>query len=168
MAKMTASSDSFMVRYSPRHTIPMVANRYLTVPLHPLRPKIAHMWDNRSKNELWWRVNINVELGSYKRVVRSWAARRARSAFRQALEHHGLDPLGRPLPCPLDTEQADPLLGTMEVFVREGFLNQNFHDIQNDANYLLQCILNRRKVRQQKHKEQTAMEKSGQQKAEKP
>jgi hypothetical protein len=120
------------------------------------------MWENRSKNELWWRVNINVELGNYKRVVRSWAARRARSAFRQALAHHGLDPLGHPLPSIPDTEQPDPLLGTMEVFVREGFLNQRYDVLQNDANYLMLSIFNRRKVRQQKHKEQKAREKSGQ------
>lgn len=165
MARMTATSDNFMVRFNPKHTIPTVASRYLTVPGHPIRPKIAHMWDNRSKNELWWRVNINVELGNYKRVVRSWAARRARSAFRQALAHHGLDPLGHPLSSIPDTEQPDPLLGSMEVFVREGLLNQRFDVLQNDANYLILSILNRRKLRNQKHKEQQVREKSGQKKA---
>ncbi|KAJ5733066.1 hypothetical protein N7533_013513 [Penicillium manginii] len=154
MAKVTATSDNFMVRFNPVHTIPMVASRYLTAPGHPLRPKIAHMWNNRSKNELWWRVNINVELGSYKRVVRSWAARRTRSAFQQALAHHGLDPLGHPLPSIPDSERPDPLLGSMEVFVRKGFLDQKFGVIQDDANYLLQVILNKRKLREQKLKEQ--------------
>ncbi|KAJ5241933.1 uncharacterized protein N7469_000260 [Penicillium citrinum] len=148
-SRLSASSVNFIVRYNPRHTIPVVASRYLTSPGHPLRPKISHMWDNRSKDELWWRVNINLQLSQYKRVVRSWAARRARLAFRQALAHHGLDITGHPLPSNSHTP-PDPLLGSMEVFVQSASLTHKFDVIQEDANYLLQVILNRKKLREQK------------------
>lgn len=148
-SRLTASSVNFMVRYNPRHTIPVIASRYLTSPGHPLRPKISHTWDERSKNELWWRVNINLELGNYKRVVRSWAARRARIAFKGAFAHHGLDPLGHPLPSNSDTQQQEALLGSLEVFVRPQSLTQDFKVIQDDAKYLLQVILNRKKLREQ-------------------
>ncbi|OQE17889.1 hypothetical protein PENSTE_c019G01816 [Penicillium steckii] len=153
-SRLNASSVNFLVRYNPRHTIPTIASRYLTAPGHPLRPKISHMWDIRSKDELWWRVNIDLQLSRYKRVIRSWAARRARLAFTQALAHHGLDTTGHPLPSASNTP-PDPLLGSMEIFVLPPSLTHKVDVLQEDANYLLQVILNRKKLREQRAEAET-------------
>jgi hypothetical protein len=72
-----------------------IAARYTTAEMHPLRPKILHMYANRDPNTLWWRVIANN--WPLKRVVRSWSARRARAAFQEALRLRGFQPDGRPL-----------------------------------------------------------------------
>ncbi|KAJ5110141.1 hypothetical protein N7532_002786 [Penicillium argentinense] len=154
--KVYATSANFIVRYRAIHSTPVVASRYLTASNHPIRPKIAHMYDHREKDHLWWRVNINMQIQHVTRVVRSWAARRTRVAFLQALKNNGLDHLGKVLPEAKSWQQ--PLIGTMEVVVREYSLTSNFETIQQDANSLLQNIL---KLKHQKESLKQSSPKKG-------
>lgn len=133
------SSKSILLRYNPKHVYPPVAMRYLASPLHPLQPKIAHMWKHRDRNTLWSRVAIHA-LSAFKRVVRAWSARRGRVAFQEALKLQGFDKLGVPLPnaVPGRTRQ---LKGTMEIVIFPSSVKQPHEAFQRDMNRLLEDLL---------------------------
>ena len=141
---LSASSAGLQIRFNPQHTLPPVARRYLNSPVHPIRPKIAHMWNNRDRNTLWWRVSTS-QLQSFKRVVRSWCARRTRIAFKEALKHHSFDSLGAPLST-TDFKQQDALIGTLELIIRPSLVNQSHESLQRDTNHLLAKILKKRAI----------------------
>ncbi|KAJ5887477.1 hypothetical protein N7495_007518 [Penicillium taxi] len=136
---MTAGSAALVVRYSPTHIIPPVAQRYLTSPVHPIGPKIAYMYANRDRKTLWWRVSVS-PLHQFKRVVRSWCARRVRIAFESALNKRGIDKLGHPLPSDAPRRKQS-LIGSLEVIARPPCVQQSFTDLQKDADRLLGDIL---------------------------
>ncbi|KAJ5699056.1 hypothetical protein N7462_001061 [Penicillium macrosclerotiorum] len=140
--KLIASSPNLIFRYNHKQVIPPVASRYLGSPVHPIHPKIAYMYEHRDKNTLWWRVSV-AQLIQYKRVVRSWCARRVRIAVKQALQRHGYDQLGSPLSTSPLAGQAT-LTGSLEVIIRQKVVTQNFETVQNDANDLLTDILAQR------------------------
>ncbi|PLN86069.1 hypothetical protein BDW42DRAFT_159199 [Aspergillus taichungensis] len=131
---------SFILRYSFKTLIPPVAKRYLDFPVHPLRPKIQHMYDNRDPETLWWRVSLH-QLGQHKRVVRSWGARRARVAFRETLKQHGFDEAGKRLE-PGTTQYGcmdspnGGLKGSLEVIVRVESIDEPFAEVQSDMHSL--------------------------------
>lgn len=135
--KAAASSTNLLLRYQASPIIPPVARRYLGSPVHPLRPKIAHMYEHRDPNTLWWRVSVS-QLTQFKRVVRSWCARRARTAFEQALKQQGLDRLGRPLS---SNPSKQALTGSLDVIVRPASIPQSFETVQRDAHNLLESML---------------------------
>ncbi|GAQ45684.1 hypothetical protein ABZX51_007187 [Aspergillus tubingensis] len=94
--KTLRSHKSFIMRYFPNYKPSHVASRYLNADVHPLQPKITHMYATRDKSTLWWMVNPSHLMSvRMKRVVRSWCSRRARMAFRLALKDHGFDADGR-------------------------------------------------------------------------
>ncbi|KAF7184270.1 hypothetical protein CNMCM7691_004956 [Aspergillus felis] len=119
--KLVKGTSQFYMRYNPKTVLPPVANRYILSETHPIRPKIQHMYANRDPNTLWWRVNPQ-PLQSFKRVVRSWATRRVRLAFRQALTAQGFDVEGRRLVSETAGSAAmrspkDGLQGSLEIAV---------------------------------------------------
>lgn len=132
-----AASTNLLLRYHAKPIIPPVARRYLGSPVHPLRPKIAHMYEHRDPNTLWWRVSVS-QLTPFKRVVRSWCARRARAAFKQALKQQGLDRSGRPLS---SNPSKQALTGSLDVIVRPASISQSFETVQRDAHDLLEGML---------------------------
>jgi hypothetical protein len=88
-------TPQFVLRYHPECLMTPIAARYVQIEMHPLRPKILHLYGNKDPNTLWWRVSTgHLPL---RRVVRSWIARRARAAFREALRVRGFQSDGRPL-----------------------------------------------------------------------
>lgn len=133
------SSKNMLFLFSPVNQIPPVAARYLATPCHPIHPKVAYMCANRDRNTLWWRVNIG-HLQLFKRVVRSWCARRARIAFQEALQKRGLDKLGRPFPSDA-SKQARGLTGSLELCLRPDTRDQSFKSLQNDALRFLDEVL---------------------------
>lgn len=138
----STSPSGLLLRYCPENTIPPIAQRYLASPVHPIRPKISHICANRDPNTLWWRVSVS-PLGDFKRVVRSWSARRGRMAFRQALKNQGYDELGKPLPdSPISREY--PFTGSMELSMRPSSLNKPLEVIQKETDRLLAHILKMR------------------------
>lgn len=139
VTKFVGTVSGFVVRYWPKCNTPPVAARYLKSPSHPIRPKIMHLCAHRDKETLWWRVSVS-QLQQSKRVVRSWAARRVRIAFEQALKQQGLDKLGKPIvsDSPL---QAKHLKGTMEIYIQAPCITQDFESIQKDANHLISSLL---------------------------
>ncbi|CAG8018735.1 unnamed protein product [Penicillium salamii] len=133
MNKFVGTTDTFVVRYWTKNNIPPVAARYLGAPIHPIRPKIVHMLAHRDKNTLWWRVSVN-KLLPYKRVVRSWCARRVRIAFEEALRQQGLDRLGKRIP---ESSAQKNLTGSMEIYIQVPCVVQSFEDIRKDANKVM-------------------------------
>lgn len=135
----TIVSKNMLLRYSPKNHIPPVAARYLAAPLHPIYPKISHMWAQRDRSILWWRVNTQ-QLRPFKRVVRSWCARRARIAFQEALHTRGLDKLGRPISSEA-SNQTQGLKGSLEVILRPETRDLSFESLQQDALGHLDSVL---------------------------
>ncbi|KAJ5437840.1 uncharacterized protein N7458_008838 [Penicillium daleae] len=140
--KFLASSGNLLVRYTSEPMIPPVAQRYMNSPVHPIRPKIAYMYEHRDPNTLWWRVSVS-QLNQFKRTVRSWCARRARLAFQEALRRQGFDKLGRPLTPPVSMDKQ-ALLGSLDVTIRPSSVYHSFEAVQKDADFLLKGILKQR------------------------
>lgn len=148
--KFIASSSNLLFRYASEPVIPPVAQRYLGSPVHPIRPKIAYLYEHRDPNTLWWRVSVS-HLNQFKRTIRSWCARRARIAFQEALKRQGFDKLGRPLSLSSSIgKQA--LLGSLDITIRPACVNQSFEAVQKDADFLLQGILKQRERRSERAK----------------
>jgi len=142
--KLIASTNLYSIRYDPRALVPPVAKRYLGAPFHPIRPKVAHMYDTRDQNTLWWRVAI-YPLQQYRRVVRSWSARRTRLAFEQALEARGFDREGRRvMDNARDTgkkKTSGNLTGSFEILVREATIKEQYPTIQKEMSLALDALL---------------------------
>ncbi|KAJ5787805.1 hypothetical protein N7457_002795 [Penicillium paradoxum] len=138
-SKFVETTGNFVVRYWPKCNTPPVAARYLNASSHPIRPKIIHLCGHRDKETLWWRVSVT-QLQQSKRVIRSWAARRVRIAFEQALKQQGLDKLGKALVSDPPLQQND-LKGTMEVYIQKPCIAQDFEAIQKDASHSISSLL---------------------------
>jgi hypothetical protein len=132
--KYVGTASGFLVRYWARHNVPPIASRYIGTPFHPIRPKILHMCAHRSKDTLWWRVSVG-QINANKRVVRSWCARRVRTAFEQAFKQQGLDTLGQPLSS--SSLRKSNLTGSMEVYIQSPCISLSFEEIQKDANQIM-------------------------------
>ncbi|KAJ6095306.1 hypothetical protein N7486_006052 [Penicillium sp. IBT 16267x] len=154
MKWLNTSSAGMTLRYCPQNIIPPIAQRYLGSPTHPIRPKIAHMWETRDPNTLWWRVSV-APIGHLKRVVRSWCARRTRIAFQQALRNQGYDELGVPLQ-DFPTPQKHNLTGSLELVLRPACVNLDFKVVQSDADNLLRKMLKQRSMHFERTAQKTA------------
>ncbi|KAL5366005.1 hypothetical protein BJX96DRAFT_160138 [Aspergillus floccosus] len=158
--KIIASTKQFTLRYVQKHVIPPVAARYLGSHIHPIRPKIHHLYANRDRDTLWWRVSIK-QIQSYKRVVRSWSARRAKIAFRQALKERGFDAEGRRLQLEPgnDTPQNAPegkednLTGSLEIIVHPQSILESYSTVQSDMHSLVNSLMNKKLTASSNHKE---------------
>ncbi|KAL5341466.1 hypothetical protein BJX70DRAFT_358859 [Aspergillus crustosus] len=91
--KTLGTNKQLMLQFSPDHITPPYAFRYLLQQTVPVRPKIEYMCENRDRNALWWRVSMK-EIVPFKRVVRSWLARRVRRAFEEELKERDYDAQG--------------------------------------------------------------------------
>ncbi|KAJ5263268.1 hypothetical protein N7478_010873 [Penicillium angulare] len=142
MKWLNSSSPGLVLRYTTEYVLSPIGKRYLGSADHPIRPKIAYMYENRERNTLWWRVSTS-KIGDFKRVVRSWCARRARIAFREALKNQGYDELGIPLP---DSPKAQTrrLTGSLEILFHPKCVNQSSETLQRDTDRCLEEILQRR------------------------
>ncbi|KAI9933854.1 hypothetical protein ASPWEDRAFT_103407 [Aspergillus wentii DTO 134E9] len=156
--KLNTSTSQFLMRYTGKNPLPPVAARYVAAHSHPIRPKIVHMYANRDPNTLWWRVSVNPLQSSFKRVVRSWGARRARTAFMQALKARGFDREGRRV-VHNTTEpgtKADVdfnLRGSLEISVRPQCIKEGYAAVQQEINFLLDDLLQQLKNNQTKLQE---------------
>ncbi|KAL1993747.1 hypothetical protein VTN49DRAFT_2416 [Thermomyces lanuginosus] len=88
-------TELYAARYHNKCLMSPYTERYVLYPT-PLRAKF--LWEHRHRdfNTLWWRVEVGHL--PFKKVVRTWIARRMRQAFRTALYQQGFDAQGRPLP----------------------------------------------------------------------
>ncbi|RAK96906.1 uncharacterized protein BO80DRAFT_312979, partial [Aspergillus ibericus CBS 121593] len=134
------------LRYYPVNKPSHVALRYLTADVHPLQPKIAHMYATRDKDMLWWMINPSYLMSTkMKRVVRSWCSRRARMAFQLALKEHGYDTHGRRTgEKSLDAgkEQKD-LKGRVELVLHADIIRAQFEDLQKEMNAGVDALIDR-------------------------
>ncbi|KAJ5325856.1 hypothetical protein N7541_011307 [Penicillium brevicompactum] len=138
MSVFTGSTQNIVVRYWVKQITPPVASRYISAHIHPIRPKVVHMSAHRPKDTLWWRVSVNKILPE-RRVVRSWCARRVRTAFAQAMRQHGFDEVGRLLPG--SSEGQGNLTGTLEIFIHPPCVVQSYEVVQKDASQLLSEVM---------------------------
>ncbi|GIK06227.1 hypothetical protein Aspvir_001871 [Aspergillus viridinutans] len=143
--KLIKGTSQFYMRYNPKTVIPPVANRYILSETHPIRPKIQHLYANRDPSTLWWRVNPQ-PLQSFKRVVRSWATRRVRLAFRQALAAQGFDVEGRRLVSETSGPGAmrspkEGLQGSLEIAVLPQSVKVGYDTVRKEMDYLLRTLL---------------------------
>lgn len=139
--KIVTATSQFTLRYNPHQVPSPTALLYMTSPSNPLRPKITHMYATRDRNTLWWRVSVN-QL-SFKKVVRSWCARRVRAAFRQALLDRGFDGEGRKI---VQDAEGGPkvetgLKGTAEIIVHPASIKAEHADVQKEINSLVDTLL---------------------------
>ncbi|KAL4898803.1 hypothetical protein BDV59DRAFT_167558 [Aspergillus ambiguus] len=149
--KIIASTKQFTLRYVQKHVIPPVAARYLGSHIHPIRPKIHHLYASRDRDSLWWRVSVK-QIQQYKRVVRSWSARRAKIAFRQALQDRGFDAEGRRLPLESGSHTTGDmpegnegnLTGSLEIVVHPQSILESYSVIQSDMHSLLDSLVEKR------------------------
>ncbi|PWY90478.1 hypothetical protein BO94DRAFT_26255 [Aspergillus sclerotioniger CBS 115572] len=140
------NTKSLVLRYSPVNKPSHVAMRYLSAEVHPLRPKIAHMYATRDKDTLWWMVNPSYLMSSkMKRLVRSWCSRRARTAFRQALKEHGFDTDGRRIRDePLDSrDRGKDLKGNVELLLHAEIMRMRFEDIRKEMSAGVGALVDR-------------------------
>ncbi|EAW08854.1 uncharacterized protein ACLA_097960 [Aspergillus clavatus NRRL 1] len=160
--KLLKTTNYFVMRYVPQTKIPPVAARYLGSNTNPIRVKVQDMYTHRNPETLWWRVSLQ-PLQSFKRVVRSWGARRARLAFRQALAARGFDPEGRRLVSQAqgsETEQQSlqGLKGSLEFIVRPQSVKDEYAAVRKEMDYLLHTLLTHLRAGERQAKSRTRKE----------
>ena len=127
----------FSCHYAPGNYLPPIATRNLLPGAHqPLAPKIRDLYKDRERETLWWSVTIYMLPSSTKRAVRSWAARRVRQAFRQALWERGFDEAGKKLV--LDgagnvVDRRKCLEGTMELRILQKLILAKYTSVMYEA-----------------------------------
>ncbi|PGH34109.1 hypothetical protein GX50_03072 [[Emmonsia] crescens] len=146
----------FIVHYTPQNTPTVRAKKFSNdkhVNLYALRPKIEYMWATREKGNLWWSASTHGDITSEKSVIRSWCARRVRTAFRDALKERGYDKTGRRIP---DIEQQEQeqqqqqdgkslsqlevLKGTLEIHFRLAVKAAKYTDLVREAGVIVERI----------------------------
>ncbi|KAL2368016.1 hypothetical protein BDBG_06891 [Blastomyces gilchristii SLH14081] len=148
----------FTVRYTPQNIPTSRAKKFscdLFINLYALRPKIDYMWATRDKRQLWWSASAQSDIASEKSVIRSWCARRVRTAFRDALRERGYDKTGRRIPDIEQREQQKPqprqqagqppsrleaLEGTLEIHFRLAVKAAKYTDIVREAGVVIERI----------------------------
>ncbi|KAL4904677.1 hypothetical protein BDW74DRAFT_154367 [Aspergillus multicolor] len=142
----TSVTKSFIARFSPESRIQPFALRYLAAKTNPITPKIEHMCNVRDRNTLWWRVTI-VDMVSYKSVVRSWAARRARAAFKEELKARGFDSEGRRLASETSGSAATSLgfsgnmTGTLNMDIQPAILTTTFPALLKEMKFTVDALI---------------------------
>ena len=131
------------LRYCPQNVPSSIASRYLGQIHNPVLPKIAHMYQHRDRTTLWWSISSN-RLLDYKRVVRSWSARRVKTAFRESLRRRGFDDQGREVV--LDSlgkvvQTTQGCTGTLELFVLPRVIKESFEEIQKVADEAVDTLI---------------------------
>ena len=84
----------FTVQYFSRHFLWYGTANILSDPAHPLYIATLRRSKTADRSGLWWTAAGTFAVGK-KRVVRSWAARRLRNAFVEALANRGFDRDGK-------------------------------------------------------------------------
>ncbi|KAG5293183.1 hypothetical protein I7I50_03505 [Histoplasma capsulatum G186AR] len=143
----------FAVRYTPENTPTLRAKRFSNdshINLYALRPKIEYMWAMREKGCLWWSASTHGDITSERSVIRSWCARRVRTAFRDALKERGYDKTGRRIQAIKQHEQQiqdgrplsqlEALKGTLEINFRLAVKAAEYTDIVREAGILIDGI----------------------------
>ncbi|KAK2761632.1 hypothetical protein FQN54_001460 [Arachnomyces sp. PD_36] len=142
--KILQRNHLFAVRYNPLNVPPPIALRYLTKRNNPIYPKIAHMYQTRDPNTLWWSVS-SIDMLSEKKVVRSWCCRRVREAFREALERKGFDREGRRVVPDADEGTIIAVKdqkGTLILNPRPEMKKASYEEIQELADKALDLLVN--------------------------
>ncbi|KAL3460640.1 hypothetical protein BJX64DRAFT_262738 [Aspergillus heterothallicus] len=148
--RQIAVTKQLKLKIDSIQVIPNFASRYLSQPTNPIRPKILWLTENRDPNTLWWRIST-AELTGYKRVVRSWHGRRARTAFQKELKNRGFDAQGRKLVTDTQGSAKEPggnLKGSAVVVVRPGCLEGNYFSMQRDMKTLVDAMMEEQVVMQ--------------------
>ncbi|OJD24993.1 hypothetical protein ACJ73_03639 [Blastomyces percursus] len=148
----------FSVSYTPENRPTWRAKKLscdLFVNMYAVQPKIDYMWATREKGQLWWSASAQSDIASERSVIRSWCARRVRTAFRDALRERGYDKTGRRIP---DTEQRErqkpqqrrqagqppsrleALEGTLEIHFRLAVKAAKYTDIVREAGAVIEMI----------------------------
>ncbi|OJD18062.1 hypothetical protein AJ78_01892 [Emergomyces pasteurianus Ep9510] len=142
----------FVVHYTCENIPTQRAKKFSNdkhVNLYALRPKIEHMWATREKGNLWWSASTHGDITSEKSVIRSWCARRVRTAFTDALNERGYDRTGRRLP---DIEwqesqrdakppsRLEALKGTLEINFRLAVKAAKYTDLVREAGLIVERI----------------------------
>ncbi|EAS29929.3 uncharacterized protein CIMG_08675 [Coccidioides immitis RS] len=136
----------FHIFYSPENLIPYIAARYLNDFDHPIRPKVVHMYQTRERGILWWTVVDGYLVSSLKPVVRSWCARRVRTAFEAVLKERGYNTEGKKLIRDSQghvTGAEKALKGTMEIRMVEPVMKAGYEKIVEQARLLVDHLENK-------------------------
>lgn len=108
----------------------------LQTPMHPLRERAQRRWDTRT-DPLWWSAIAHKNVGM-KRTPRSWAARRVRLAFTNALRRQGYARDGSPIE---ESGHQSPLRGTLQLAADPGALKATTEQIETEADMVVQSII---------------------------
>ncbi|KAL4977882.1 hypothetical protein BDW66DRAFT_131226 [Aspergillus desertorum] len=154
--KTIGPKNLYIARFSPNQIISPIAHRYLTARVNPITPKIQYICDNRDRNTLWWRVSVSA-LVSYKRVVRSWVARRARAAFQQELKERGFDAEGRRLNSGTPRSAAHGfsgnMTGTLNIDLEPAIMSATFPMIREEMKSTLNALIQEQQRKQIAHQQ---------------
>ncbi|CBF78185.1 predicted protein [Aspergillus nidulans FGSC A4] len=150
--KTIGPKNLYTARFSPNQIISPIAHRYLTARVNPITPKIQYLCDNRDRNTLWWRVSVSA-LVSYKRVVRSWVARRARAAFKQELKERGFDAEGRRLDSSTPRSAAahgfsGNMTGTLNIDLEPAMISATFPMIREEMKFTMNALIQEQQRKQ--------------------
>ncbi|KAL4993797.1 hypothetical protein BDV10DRAFT_178122 [Aspergillus recurvatus] len=155
--KTIGPKSLYIARFSPNQIISPIAHRYLTARVNPITPKIQYICDNRDRNTLWWRVSVSA-LVSYKRVVRSWVARRARAAFQQELKERGFDAEGRRLDPGTPRSAAahgfsGNMKGTLNIDLDPAIISATFPMIREEMRSTMNALIQEQQRKQITHQQ---------------
>lgn len=131
-----------------------VGARFLGNRVHPIRPKIVHLYATRNQNTLWYRV-LPGQPSMWKSVVRSWSTRRARAAFRESLRERGFDNQGKRIVGDFISENQSThdegqgqaqmenygLKGSLDIVVLPESMKADYGTLKEDVDSLLDCML---------------------------
>ena len=132
--------------YSPTHHPMFLAQKILEDPEHVLYLPTKQKYNTRPRDTLWWNFSCN-HLKN-KAVVRSWAARRMKKAFVEALYSMGFNEDGQ-----VRVEEAQKvskgssgLKGTLQMKGQHGAVTTTTEDVRQQMRLLVQALIERRKT----------------------
>ncbi|OCK88374.1 uncharacterized protein K441DRAFT_485391, partial [Cenococcum geophilum 1.58] len=119
----------------------------LSDPAHPLYISTLRRSKTADRSGLWWTAAGTFAVGK-KRVVRSWAARRLRNAFVEALASRGFDrdgkrivesakEDGKPMQAIKRVDERRNLTGTLRIQANPVILTVKFDAVKQEAGRLV-------------------------------
>ena len=123
-----------------------LARKILEDPEHVLYLPTKQRYNERPRDTLWWNISCN-QL-KYKAVVRSWATRRIKKAFIEALYDMGLNEDGQ---VRMDGAQkvskgSPGLTGTLQMKGHDGAITTTTEDVRQQMRLLVHALVEGRET----------------------
>lgn len=140
-------TTNFKLAYNPGYNTHVV-HHLAEDKLHPLQVLRSRELRQRKREGLWWHVTTSLD-SSKSSVVRSWARRRLRNAFKEELVARGFDEFGRPAQAETllsgtgvksDAPGSVSLTGSVKLHVNSPLIAASFADLKRETGVIIDVL----------------------------